>query len=86
MKHILTVSALIIGLVLGNLIHVLATNSKVDEYKADTDLKHTYYQHAIERQNEDLRMLINRMNAVEATQQHQQEALDTIDWATRYRY
>lgn len=86
MKRILTVVALFIGLVLGNLIHVLATNSKVDEYKADTDLKHTYYQHAIERQNEDLRMLINRMNAVEATQQHQQEALDTIDWAVKHRY
>ena len=86
MKHILTAGALIIGLVLGNLIHILATNSKVDEYMADTDLKHTYYQHAIERQNEDLRMLINRLNAVEATTQHQQEVLDTIDWAVRYRY
>lgn len=86
MKHILPAGALIIGLVLGNLIHVLATNSKVDEYMADTDLKHTYYQHAIERQDEDLRMLVNRMNAVEATQQHQQEALDTIDWAVKYRY
>lgn len=86
MKYIRTVGALIIGLALGNLIHVLATNSKVDDYMADTDLKHTYYQHAIERQDEDLRMLINRLNAVEATQQHQQEVLDTIDWAVRYRY
>lgn len=86
MKHILTVGALIIGLVLGNLIHVLATNSKVDDYMADTSLKHTYYQHAIERQQEDLRMLINRMNTVEATQQHQQEAIDLIDWATKHRY
>ncbi len=36
MKHILTAGALIIGLMLGNLIHVLATNSKVDEYKYES--------------------------------------------------
>ena len=35
---------------------------------------------------DDFQYTINRINAVEATLQHQQEALDTIDWATRYRY
>ena len=35
---------------------------------------------------DDFQYTINRINAVEATLQHQQEALDTIDWATRHRY
>lgn len=35
---------------------------------------------------DDFQYTINRVNALEAAQQHQQEALDTIDWATRHRY
>lgn len=35
---------------------------------------------------DDFQYTINRVNALEATQQHQQEALDTIDWATKHRY
>lgn len=35
---------------------------------------------------DDFQYTINRVNTLEATQQHQQEVLDTIDWATRYRY
>ena len=35
---------------------------------------------------DDFQYTINRVNALEATQQHQQEAIDTIDWATKHRY
>ena len=35
---------------------------------------------------DDLQYTINRVNALEAMQQHQQEVLDTIEWAVRYRY
>ena len=35
---------------------------------------------------DDFQYTINRVNALEATQQHQEETLNTIDWATRYRY
>ena len=35
---------------------------------------------------DDLTLLVNRVNAIEAIQQHQQETLGTIDWAMKYRY
>lgn len=35
---------------------------------------------------DDFQYTVNRVNALEAAQQHQQEALDTIDWATKHRY
>ena len=35
---------------------------------------------------DDFQCTVNRVNALEATTQHQQEVLDTIDWAVRYRY
>ena len=35
---------------------------------------------------DDFLYTVNRVNALEATTQHQQEVLDTIDWAVRYRY
>ena len=67
MKTFFIAITFIVGLLIGNIINVLSVDTKITEYQLDSNLKHTYYQHAIERQNEDLRMLINRMNAVEAT-------------------
>ncbi len=35
---------------------------------------------------DDFQCTINRVNALEATQQRQQETIDLIDWATKHRY
>ena len=61
----------------------------LEEQKARESAKVEVLENRIELLKErcdDLTLLINRVNALEATTQHQQEALDTIDWAVRYRY
>ena len=61
----------------------------LNEQKASDIARIEHLENRIELLKEhcdDLTLLINRVNAVEATQQHQQEALDIIDWATKHRY
>ena len=58
-----------------------------DVHTHENRIKHLEMQVEVLRERcDDLTLLVNRVNALEATTQHQQEALDIIDWAVRYRY
>ena len=82
-KNSIIVVALALGLF--NIIYACS----IDEQKSRNIEKIEHLESRIEVLKErcdDFQYTVNRVNALEATTQHQQEVLDTIDWAVRYRY
>ena len=82
-KNSIVIATLALGLF--NIVYACS----IDEQKSRNIEKIKRLENRIEVLKErcdDFQCTVNRVNALEATTQHQQEVLDTIDWAVRYRY